>query len=230
MSSQLYEYIWVPADVDVANVESLEIYMATVKESEWFNLGEHASGNVERGRQEVFMSIGDFQHAGLKFARGDELPNFMGYVVFKHCRDLQPVVVRPIRKIVLTCNFEPAYAESVAIMICKYSFAVTGRLIGEINVDRYSTIASLKALLISTMRQNIVISPQGTIWLAFAESEDENGKKFSKNCLLRNLKYVEQQLKQHGATDTFMTEFRNGKSAKKAAEKTKIVKKTIEKK
>ena len=140
------------------------------------------------------------------------------------------MIVRPIRKVVLNCNFVPSCTKTFATMICKYSFAITGKFIGEINVDRYCTIANLHALVLSDMRQNIILSPQGKIWLAFAESEDDNGKKLSKNCLLRNLKYVEQELKQHGATDKFMAEFRNNKTAKKPVEKTKIVKKTIEKK
>ena len=208
MSHALYEYIWIPSASDVPDVQT---YLAAVKESEWMNLGKQTSKNVGNGNKEVFMFIGIYAQAGLKFLRCQtELSN--DCVLFNHCRQIgRRVVVRPIKTTYLACSFKPAWKQ--ALFACKYAYALSGNVIGEINVDRHTTMGGLQSLLISAMRKAFILSPQTNISLIF--QMDDEGKKLGKNVLLRNVPFLGKSLKENGATDSFMREFYGAKNVKK---------------
>jgi hypothetical protein len=167
MSFPLLEYVWIPSASDVPDVQT---YLAAVKESEWMNLGKQTSKNYGNGNKEVFMFIGIYAQAGLKFLRSQtELSN--DCVLFNHCRQIgRRVVVRPIKTTYLACSFKPAWKQ--ALFACKYWYALSGNVIGEINVDRYTTMGGLQSLLISAMRKAFILSPQTCISLIF-QMDDE---------------------------------------------------------
>jgi hypothetical protein len=174
---------------------------------------------------------GMFANAGLKYSNVTAVDN--GDLLYKHCRSDAFVVIRQIKTIVIGTEFCPtlnsrsgfALASGSVHVGCRYSYAVSGRSIGYVEVDRYCTVAGLHALIVSEMKRNNQMSKMAVVKMAFAEMCDD-GSKISKNTILRNCIAVQEDLKVHAEAVPPIRAF----LSKPAISKKKLVIKQITKK
>ena len=217
-----YEYCRVPDEI--VDPVAMMSFKNAVPQASWLNLGPQASLKVEMGRQHIFLFIGDYASAGLKYNREYVLSD--GSVVYEHCRGQGRVILRVVGTVVIGTMFKPMPKVCpMAEAGCVYSYAVSGQHIGLVRVSQSLTIGGLLAEIATEMRSRGLVSLQCNVKLAFAELPDDDGKKMSKNMLLRNCDAVKTDMiaNDHmcpGVAEVFLNvPKKNGKKEKKVDDK-----------
>ena len=146
---------------------------------EWFKLGEGASHMIDAGRRDVFMSIGPFSGASLKYRFEADLESDVK--LFVHCRGKDRLLVRPIQTKLVDAVFESA--DDLHFCKCTFRFAISGRIIGDFLIRWTTTVNGLIAMIRTSMMEQNHISRQTFVKLILAEEADGESRATQiKNC------------------------------------------------